>query len=137
VRKFADRLLASEKMAETQALGIAAQEVTVMQQARVSMPRRFTGPMRDMLALQPRFGTRHGRRALKLLEHRRFRAAYDLMMLRAEVGEIDRETADFWTEVQNQDGEQRLTSFGIAGKPKSGRGRRRPRRRRPPQADQP
>ena len=137
VRKFADRLLASEKMSETQALGIAAQEITVMQQARVSMPRRFTGPMRDMLALQPRFDTRHGRRALKLLEHRRFRAAYDLMMLRAEVGEIDRETADFWTEVQNQSPEQRLASFGLSGKPTSGRGRRRPRRRRPPQAEQP
>jgi poly(A) polymerase len=136
-QKFAERLRASEKMSESQSLGIAAQEVAIMQQSRVSMPRRFTAPMREMLALQPRFDTRHGRRALNLLEHRRFRAAYDLMMLRAEVGQVDGETANFWTEVQNQNAEQRLTSFGIAGKPGSGKGRRRPRRRRPPQANRP
>ncbi|MEX2123195.1 MAG: polynucleotide adenylyltransferase PcnB [Woeseia sp.] len=137
VRRFAERLVAREKIPETLALGIAAQETAAMQQSRISMPRRFTGPMREMLALQPRFAARHGRRALKFLEHRRFRAAYDLMVLRAEVGEVDRETADFWTDVQNQSAEQRLTSFGVAGKPQSGRGRRRPRRRRPTPANNP
>ena len=38
--------------------------------------------MREMLALQPRFAVTRGKRAIKLLEHRRFRAAYDFMMLR-------------------------------------------------------
>ena len=130
VVRFAEHLRAREKVSETLALGIAAQEITARQQSRVSMPRRYTGPMREMLALQPRFAVTHGRRAQKLLEHRRFRAAYDLMMLRAEVGEVERETADFWTEVQNQSGEQRTARFDAAGKPKSGGRRRRPRRRR-------
>jgi poly(A) polymerase len=101
------------------------------------MPRRFTGPMREMLALQPRFAVTKGRRALKFLEHRRFRAAYDLMMLRAEVGDVERRTAEFWTEVQTQNAEQRLKSFDLAGKPDGREGRRRPRRRRPPQANKP
>ncbi len=53
------------------------------------------------------------------------------MMLRAEIGEVDDATAKFWTEVQNQDAEQRLQSFGIgeSGTPRPKK--RRPRRRRP------
>ncbi|HEX6260059.1 MAG TPA: polynucleotide adenylyltransferase PcnB [Woeseiaceae bacterium] len=134
VRRLARRLQAQEKLSDSLALGIAAEQVVSMQQSRVSMPRRFTSPMREMLALQPRFDVRHGRRGLKFLEHRRFRAAYDLMVLRAEAGEVDRETAAFWTETQTQNAEQRLASFELAGKPKTGRSRRRPRRRRPQQA---
>lgn len=137
VQRHAERLQTRENVSDTLALGIAAQDIVAMQQSRVSMPRRFTGPMREMLALQPRFAVTKGRRGLRFLEHRRFRAAYDLMMLRAEVGEVDRETADFWTEVQTLNAEQRLARFDLAGKPKSGKGRRRPRRRRPPQAERP
>src|SRR5690606_28818742 len=85
VRQQAARLMEKEKVSESLALNIASQDIVGMQQARVSMPRRFTAPIREMLALQPRFEVRHGRRGLKFLEHRRFRAAYDLMMLRAEV----------------------------------------------------
>jgi poly(A) polymerase len=127
VRCFAEHLRMKEDLSETEALAIAAQEMSARQLSRISMPRRFTGPMRDMLALQPRFANRHGRRALKFLEHRRFRAAYDFMVLRAEVGEIDQETADFWTGVQKQGEDQRLTSFELAS---AGRGKRRQSRRR-------
>jgi poly(A) polymerase len=137
VQRHAERLQRQEKISETLALGIAAQDIVALQQSRVSMPRRFTGPMREMLALQPRFAVRHGRRGLKFLEHRRFRAAYDLMVLRADVGEVDRETAEFWTEVQTQNAEQRLASFELTGKAAGAKGRRRPRRRRPPQAGNP
>jgi poly(A) polymerase len=137
VQRQAGRLQKREDVSDTLALGIAAQDIVALQQSRVSMPRRFTGPMREMLALQPRFAATKGRRGLKFLEHRRFRAAYDLMMLRAEVGEVDRRTAEFWTEAQTQNAEQRLKSFDLAGKPDGGGGRRRPRRRRPPQANKP
>ncbi|MGH8193490.1 MAG: polynucleotide adenylyltransferase PcnB [Woeseiaceae bacterium] len=127
VQSFAEHLRTSEEMSEAEALGIAAQEISARQLARIAIPRRFTAPMRDMLALQPRFANRHGRRALKFLEHRRFRAAYDFMMLRSEAGDIDQETADFWTGVQKESADQRLTSFDL---PSGGKGRRRPPRRR-------
>ena len=52
------------------------------------------------------------------------------MMLRAEVGEIEIETAHFWTDVQKQNTDQRLESFGISKNAKSGKRRRRPRRKR-------
>lgn len=127
VQRFAEHLQSKEKLSESEALGIAAQEISALQLSRISMPRRFTAPMRDMLALQPRFANRNGRRALKFLEHRRFRAAYDFMMLRSEVGDVDGETAAFWTEVQNQSAEKRLASFELADK--GTRKRRKPRRR--------
>ncbi len=127
VQRFAEHLRTSEEMSESEALGIAAQEISARQLARIAIPRRFTAPMRDMLALQPRFANRHGRRALKFLEHRRFRAAYDFMMLRSEAGDIDQETADFWTGVQKESVDQRLTSFDL---PSGGKGSRRPPRRR-------
>ena len=87
-RRLAADLRAEEKMSESQALSLASYELASQQQKRVSIPRRFTVPMREMIALQPRFTTTRGKRALNLLEHRRFRAAYDFMMLLAEVGPV-------------------------------------------------
>jgi poly(A) polymerase len=87
-------------------------------------------PMREMIALQPRFTATRGKRAMKLLDHRRFRAAYDFMMLLAEVGQFDRELARFWTDVQKQSPADRAETFQLSRKPRAGRRSRR-RRRRP------
>ncbi len=130
VRHRAEQLRMKEKMSEAQSLAIAAYRVSQEQQSRVSLPRRFTAPMREMLAMQPRFNVMRGKRAYNLLEHRRFRAAYDFMMLRAEVGDIENETAQFWTEVQNQSSDERMQRFGISKKTNTGKRHRRPRRRR-------
>ena len=118
-----------EKMSESQALALAATEVVSQQQQRISIPKRFTIPMREMLALQPRFESKRGKRAMKLLDHRRFRAAYDFMLLLAEVGLGNPETAKFWTDVQTQSAEERAQSFQV-GAPGTGSKKRRPRRRR-------
>ena len=133
VRKLAEQKRAREKMSEVQSLALAAYEVSGQQQSRISLPRRFTAPMREMLSMQPRFEVQKGKRAFNLLEHRRFRAAYDFMMLRAEVGDVDLDTAHFWTDVQKQNVEERMQSFGIQQKKTTpGKRRRRPRRRRNP-----
>jgi poly(A) polymerase len=136
VRRMAEDLRSREKMSVAQSLSIAAYEIAGMQQSRISIPKRFTAPMREMLAMQPRFDVRHGRRAMNLLEHKRFRAAYDFMMLRADCGDFDREAATFWTDVQEQDAGQREKTFGLEGTPASRR-RKRPRRRRKPATAQP
>jgi len=133
VKERAEKLRAKEKMSEAQALSLASYEIAGLQQSRVSIPRRFTTPMREMLAMQPRFNIKRGKRALKLLEHRRFRAAYDFMMLRAKCGDFDTELAEFWTNVQTQNSEQRTASFELSGSPTSSH-RRRPRRRKKPKA---
>jgi len=89
--------------------------------------------MREMLALQPRFASVRGRRAMNLLEHRRFRAAYDFMLLQSEAGHIDAELARFWTDVQNQSVSEREVSFQMQAQPGK---KRRPRRRRRRQSSQ-
>ena len=133
VKERAEKLRAKEKMSISQALSLASYEIASLQQSRVSIPRRFTTPMREMLAMQPRFDIQRGRRALKLLEHRRFRAAYDFMILRSQCGDFDLSIAEFWTEVQTQNSDQRAVSFALAANPASAK-RRRPRRRKKPTA---
>jgi poly(A) polymerase len=128
VKKLAAIRRSEEKMSESQSLALAAYEIVARQQQRISIPKRFTIPMREMLSLQPRFEFRRGKRAMKLLDHRRFRAAYDFMVLLAEVGLASKETAKFWTDVQTQSAAERAQSFEI-GEPR-GQKKRRPRRRR-------
>ena len=139
VKERASALRAKEKMSVAQSLSLASYELAGLQQTRISIPKRFTIPMREMLSMQPRFENRRGRRALKLLEHPRFRASYDFMMLRAECGEFDADLAQFWTDVQQQGPDERLESFGVQQQPgqkKAGRRKRRPRRRRNPGAEE-
>lgn len=119
---------AEEKMSESQALSLASYELMAQQQQRTSIPKRFGIPMREMLSLQPRFLNRRGKRAMKFLEHRRFRAAYDFMVLLSEVGQVDKELAEFWTDVQNQSAEERARSFQMEAP--SGQPRKRRRRKK-------
>ncbi len=116
----------------------ACDTVLRAQQSRVAIPRRFSVPMRELLMLQPRFNRRSGVKSLSLLQHPRFRAAYDFLMLRAQAGVADPELARWWTDIQVMPHEQRVTlvesrpaesSAGEGGTGGGGGGRRR--RRRP------
>ena len=129
VKRLAAIRRSEEKMSESQSISLAAYEITSEQQRRISLPKRFTVPMREMLALQPRFLVTTGKRGMKLLDHRRFRAAYDFMVLQSEAGFVDKDIATFWTEVQTQSAEERANSFQLQAQP-SGRKRRR-RKRKP------
>ena len=115
----------------------ACERVTIRQQSRVAVPRRFTLPLREIVALQPRFERREGKRALRLLEHPRFRAAYDFLLLRVAAGDADAELGQWWTDIQTLPAEERVVKVeggGNAVREPSPRPRRRRRRRRPPTA---
>ncbi len=86
----------------------ACDAVLKAQQSRVAIPRRFSAPMRELLMLQPRFNRRSGVKSLSLLQHPRFRAAYDFLLLRAQAGVADPELAQWWTDVQTLPQEQRV-----------------------------
>ena len=85
---------------DTQAIHAAANEVVAHQVSRIAIPKRMTTPMREVWALQPRFHKQVGVRCLRFLEHPRFRAAYDFMLLRSQYGEVDPAIADWWTHLQ-------------------------------------
>ncbi|MDP3294507.1 MAG: polynucleotide adenylyltransferase PcnB [Nevskia sp.] len=79
----------------------AADEVLAKQQHRIAIPKRFSLPMREIWAVQPRFEDLRPGRAKRLLSHPRFRAAYDFLLLRAQAGEPGcAALADWWTKAQ-------------------------------------
>ena len=82
------------------ALHAAADSVLSTQLRIISIPRRFSGPMKEIWQMQPRLERLRGGRALKLIEDRRFRAAYDFLCLRASVDDRLTESAAWWTKVQ-------------------------------------
>jgi len=121
--------LEGERFGPVLALVEAAHRVVGEQQRNTTLPKRFSGPMKEMIAMQPRFENRKGSRAAKLLEHKRFRAAYDFLVLRARCGEVDPEIAEFWTRVQEMSPEERRDAFGEGKRRRQGRRRRGGRRR--------
>ncbi|HHT0591857.1 TPA: polynucleotide adenylyltransferase PcnB [Legionella anisa] len=69
----------------------------------ISIPKRYTQIIREIWLLQYRFVKRLGGRAFNLLQHPRFRAAYDFMALRALAGDESMELAQWWTAFQDAD----------------------------------
>ncbi|MFQ5634480.1 MAG: polynucleotide adenylyltransferase PcnB [Gammaproteobacteria bacterium] len=115
----------ADGLSKSQAMIAAVAEVSARQAQRIALPRRFGLPMREMLQLQPRFLQQRGRRAWNLMSHRRFRAAYDLLLLRAAVGEVESGVADFWTEVQEQPAHEQQKTFGVGARRRKPPGRNR------------
>jgi poly(A) polymerase len=120
-----DRLRA-EGLDELEVVRIAADSVIQAQIQRVALPRRYSLPMRDIWELQPRLAAITGKRPLRLPTHPGFRAAYDFLLLRAEVEDSARELADWWTRFLALDDAGRIQATQPA--PKAGKGK--PRRRR-------
>jgi len=104
------------------------------QTEKLAINRRFVADMREIWSVQPRFERMNGRTPFKLLEHPRFRAAYDFMLLRAESGEIDREIGDWWTRFYDANAEER-NEMTIAAPAGAGEQKKRRRRRRAPGKD--
>jgi poly(A) polymerase len=76
--------------------------------ARVTIPRRVALGLREMFAFQPRLEQPRGKRALRLLEQPRFRAAFDLLTLRAQLGLAPAEIAAWWTRLQEVSPDERV-----------------------------
>jgi poly(A) polymerase len=96
--------LTEERMADGLPYSVAIQKAAtglLSEQVRyVSIPKRFTTVMRDIWALQTRFGYRKGKRMQATLEHPKFRAGYDFLCLRARAGEPVAEDCEWWTRIQ-------------------------------------
>ena len=101
-----------------------------------AIPKRFSGPMKEIWEMQMRLPRRQGKRAFGTLTHPRFRAAYDFLLVRESAGEIEPGLGDWWTEFQRLDErgqEKMLSELGSASTPRKRRRKRSP-VKRPPQA---
>ncbi len=110
---------------------VQAVDFVVREQVRIiALPKRFSFPMREIWEMQPRFARRHGRNPFRLLENKRFRAAYDFLLLRAEIGEEAQELAQWWTDFQTADGDARERMVDAIQPPETVPGVKKSRRRR-------
>ena len=78
------------------ALQDAIDEVFDARIGDVSGRGKLGADMREIWMMQPRFEKRSGNTPFSLAEQPRFRAGFDFLRLRADVGEIDEELADWW-----------------------------------------
>jgi poly(A) polymerase len=81
----------------------AMSQILAEQAQIISIPKRFSLVIREIWLLQYRFPKRQGTRPFNLLQHPRFRAAYDFMALRALAGDESMELAQWWTAFQEVD----------------------------------
>lgn len=113
---------------EQAALHAAMGETLEQQREVLAFPRRFDGMIKEIWLLQPRFEQRSGARPYRLLNHPRYRAGYDFLLLRARGGDAPQELADWWTRFQDADEKTRAQML----LPASGSTRKRRRRKRRP-----
>jgi poly(A) polymerase len=119
--------LEAEGQHPAQAMQHAGSQIISEQASVMSIPKRFSLPMREIWVLQLRLARKGGRHSLRALAHPRFRAAYDFLLLRAQAGEVPEALGQWWTEFQQQNPQQREQEV-TRTRPKQRR-RRRSRRR--------
>jgi poly(A) polymerase len=124
------------------ALQEAMEEVFNARIGDVSGRGKLAGDMREIWSMQPRFEKRTGSAPFGLVEQARFRAGFDFMCLRAEVGEVAIELADWWEDFSLADDESRVALLqAVKPAPRAvradGEAKKRPRRRRKPAGTKP
>ncbi|QLB21258.1 poly(A) polymerase [Vespertiliibacter pulmonis] len=90
------------------AMALATNEILAEANRAVALHRRHTTVIRDIWALQFQFPKRTGKRPHQTLEHIKFRAGFDLLVMRAEIEGGDLvELSAWWHEFQFSNDAQR------------------------------
>lgn len=125
--------LINQGMSNNDAYHKAMGQVIQEQNSFISIPKRFSLVIRDIWALQPRLEFRN-HKSFKLLEHPKFRAAYDFLVLRSKADESLAPSATWWTRFQETgpDGQRSMTqALNKRKKPRRRPGRKRNYRNKP------
>ncbi len=131
------RRLESEGLSAQEALQEGAERAIEAQIRHTALPRRYSLPMREIWELQQRLTVTTGKRALRLLEHPRFRAGYDFLLLRADSDPEAAELGTWWGRLLTLDEAERLQATQPPPKSAKAKPRRRRKARRGPQAARP
>ena len=137
------RLNSETQLTPQDAFFAALSEIMSEQQRSIAIPKRFQAVMKDIWILQDKLSRREGKRAFKTLEHPKFRAGYDFLLLRAEIesaGNQDaeqvsslQELAKWWGDFQHSNAETQQVMIKSVGQSRSG-SRRTTRKRKKPRA---
>ena len=85
-----------------QAVHSAGQQIVLETCQRLTVPKRFSLAMRDIWDLQPRLERMQPKKVQDLLANRWFRAAFDLLLLREQTGDMPTQCSEFWEQKQLQ-----------------------------------
>jgi poly(A) polymerase len=119
------------------ALHEAIDHVLAQQGEQLAIQRRYQADMREIWVMQPRFDKRSGQQPYRLLEHLRFRAGYDFMLLRCQTDELDAAFGQWWTDFVDGDATarhdlvQHLKTSDAAGSREVSLSKNRRRKRKP------
>ncbi|HEF8783923.1 polynucleotide adenylyltransferase PcnB [Providencia alcalifaciens] len=117
VTEHAEKLAQEGGLAYYDAFALAMNDVLDEQCRSIAIPKRITTTMRDIWMLQLRLPRRQGRRANKLMEHPKFRAAFDLLELRANVEHRNelQELALWWSDFQQSNAQKQREMISELG----------------------
>jgi poly(A) polymerase len=107
VKKRWDYNEQTKGMSRLQALHAASVEVLATQCQQLNIQRRYQADMHDLWMLQARFERRTGKNPYALVTHPRYRAAYDFMMLRSQLGHVPQEWVTWWKAFYEGDEDRR------------------------------
>ncbi len=119
VQNQLNQLLANKRIPPLTALTEAASKVISEQVKRTSIPKRFSTNIREIWELQFRLIRQPSVKAYQLVEHPRFRAAYDLLVLREKSGEDLDNMGTWWTEFQSASADDRENLINTKSQKKS------------------
>ena len=105
-----------------------AMDTFAVQQQHISMPRRFTMFAREVWMLQNRLESRQPRNVTRTLGHKRFRAAFDFLVLRGRTDKRLAEIGQWWEKIQTVDTDQQQQMINQL--PSGGKRRKRRRNRK-------
>ena len=131
-KQLSSRAAKSKNVPASRAMTIAASEALEEQARQITIPKRFSLAMRDTWHLQTQLPRRNGQQAAKSLQHPKFRAGYDFLLMREQSGEEMNQLGEWWTKYQESNETEREKMVADLGEQKpnkrrrqrSGRGRR-------------
>lgn len=87
-------------MPHADAVFAAGDALFARQSRRVAVPRRVSSAVIEIWHMQFALERRKPRSITRILGERRFRAAFDFLLLRARAGEVEESIAQWWEEIQ-------------------------------------
>ena len=92
---------------EKEAWRVAMNDALRDQNQYVAVPRRLAEIIRDIWTIHFKLVHRSPKTIHSILENRRFRAAYDFLLLRTRVHEVDEDISEWWTRIQEVDTQEK------------------------------
>lgn len=96
VKKRWDYYQENGRMIRATALFAASEDVLRTQCQQLAIQNRFVSDIKMIWMLQLRFERRTGKNPYSLIEHPRYRAAFDFMQLRSSLGHVPTEMVTWW-----------------------------------------